>query len=86
MILPVADGEIKLLFDHDEVEIWSIHLDAVLFSFPEFNGANRRIQLNYSHLELVLNLILDSHKEGLSLLNKCHSEGELPQVQRMAFA
>ena len=41
VILPVANSEIELLFDHDEVEVGSIYLDAELFSCPDVEKANR---------------------------------------------
>ena len=51
VILIVANGEIQLLLDHDEVEFKVVHLDAVILSGPDINRVNRRKHLYDAHTE-----------------------------------
>ena len=51
VILIVANGEIQLLLDHDEVKFKIVHLDAVILSGPDINRVNRRKHLNDAHTE-----------------------------------
>ena len=51
VILLVANGEVQLLLDHDEVEFKFVHLDAVNLSGPDINGVNRKQHLYDTHSE-----------------------------------
>ena len=70
VILIVANGEIQLLLDHDEVEFKIVHLDAVILSGPDINRVNRRKHLYDAHTELsARSNILQGHKAGRDFIN-----------------